>query len=208
MKKNSIFSAIKTKVEDFIEKFEDEIDGTRLGKIYFYIYRKFNHGWLNPRVAYYSVKRGIKNLIKWFPFIWNDRDWDYCYWIEMNYQKLKSMEYNIRHNSYHVGSDKTADNIRKAMLALKRLREDDYLHNAMIFHDKKWGKSDFRFEPCNDGTGCSTMEIDVENATTEKLKEQESNERRRCYRHSEYMKKQDLEYATKIINKYLFHWWD
>ena len=44
--------------------------------------------------------------------------------------------------------------------------------------------------------------------TTEKEIETERKATRRLYKHSAYMQKQDLEYATKIINKYLFHWWD
>jgi hypothetical protein len=35
--------------------------------------------------------RSIKNLIKWFPIIWNDRDWDHAYVEDMLLFKLNNM---------------------------------------------------------------------------------------------------------------------
>lgn len=194
--------------KDFLERFEDWVEKyPKLEDAYYYVWRKFKFSYWNPCTAFYNVKHGVMNLIKWFPVIWNDRGWDYHYWITMNIKKLEEMEKSIR-NGHHLNGDHDADNIRKAILVLKRLDEDDYLGNALMFHDKKWGESNFRFEPTNDGTNCHEMHLDVEKATNDELKKQESKERSRCYRHSEYLKQQDLEFFNKIVTKYLFHWWD
>ena len=129
------------------------------------------------------------------------------FWLKMNHAKLKSMEYNIRNNGNHVHCARDADNIKKAVLAIERLMADDYHDNAFKNHDKKYGNLDVTFgEP--DERQCSQMFFSRPKAMTEREKHYEDKASRRLHNHSDYMKKQDLEYATKIINKYLFHWWD
>lgn len=195
-------------IDKVVDKFEDMIEDTWLDKPYYYVYRKFKWGWWNPRRAYYDVKYGVQNLVRWFPIIWNDRDWDWHYWLEMNHKKLKSMEYNIRNNSNHLHCERDADNIKLAVLAIERLLADDYHDNAFVNHEKKYGKLRTEMKPVNDGTGCSEMLFHRDKAVTASEKEYERKASHRLYKHERYMQQQDLEFATKIINKYLFHWWD
>jgi len=35
------------------------------------------------RDAYYNIKNGVSNLIKWTPTIWKDRDFDHFYFHEI-----------------------------------------------------------------------------------------------------------------------------
>ena len=42
------------------------------------------------KAIYYNIRRGIKNLINWFPIIWNDRDFDNYYIEIMMYEKLRN----------------------------------------------------------------------------------------------------------------------
>jgi len=195
------------KKDTLIDKFEDFIEDTWFEKPYYYCYRKVKWGWWNPTTAYYKVKYGVENLWRWFPLIWNDRNWDWHYWLVMNHKKLKSMEYDIRHNSNHLHCERDADNIQLAVLALERLMADDYHENAFINHNKKWGKLKTSWgEP--DGSKCRQWLSSRDGAVTEKEKEQESKDSRRLYKHEQYMQQQDIDFACKIIAKYLFHWWD
>jgi hypothetical protein len=192
--------------ETIVDKFEDMIEDTVFDKPYYYLYRKFKFGYLNPRTAYYKVMYGVQNLIKWFPIIWNDRDWDWHYWLEMNIKKLEGMEESIR-NGCHVHCERDADQIKLALLALKRLESDEY--HEMVFkpHDKKWGKLDTSFgQP--DEQKCVEMLFNRDNVRTAEDEKQERKEFMRLMKHRDYLQKQDLEYATKIISKYLFGWWD
>lgn len=43
-------------------------------------------------MKYLGIIEGIKNLIKWFPVIWKDREFDYRYLYEVMYFKLRDME--------------------------------------------------------------------------------------------------------------------
>lgn len=168
-----------------------------------------NVGW---KWILYDIKYGIKNLVSYFKVIWCDRDWDYRYWLILNEKKLARMEKLLREHGNHVGADRDADDIRKARLAIKRILNDDY--NEMIYknHNKKWGSPDMIFEPYKtDEEGnptLYTLHFDRENAGTEELKEQERKEYRRLMKREDELRKQDLEYAMKIISKHLFGWWD
>jgi len=200
------------KVEKYVRKrtlldrFEDLIEDTRFEDPYYYVWRKFKfHNW-NPRILYRQTKYGVQNLIRWFPVIWTDRDWDWRYYLEMQIKKLEGMEKSIR-SGHHVYGWRDADNIKKVLFALKRLEADDYHENAFINHDRKWGKINSSFGE-KDENNCREWIMNRSNAVTDKEKEQERKESRKLFKHSEYMKKQDLEYANKIITKYLFHWWD
>ena len=167
---------------------------------------------------WYPLKHGIKNLIKYFPLVWKDRDWDSHFWLKWNLKKLESMEYNIRNNGNHTRCEYDADKIHLAVLLLRRLVKDEYLENVMKTHESKWGETDMVFTPCDHkgnqlpkdtkDAKLYSMEMVTEKAITEKQKKQETKERRRLYKHSEYLKNQDLEYFNKIINKYLWNWWD
>jgi hypothetical protein len=188
------------------DRWEDLIEDTWVEDSYYWCYRKFKFGYWNPRTAYRIVSAGVKNLIKWFPIIWNDRDWDWHYWLTMNIKKLEGMEKSIR-NGHHLYGWRDADNIRKALLALKRLEDDDYHDNAFKNHDAKWGKMVTSWG-VRDERGSTEMFFNRPNANTDEEKALERKEFGRCIKHMDYMQKQDIEYANGIITKYLFHWWD
>lgn len=176
-------------------------------KSYYYSMKYDQRNWNYP---FYDLGYGICNLWSYFHIIWNDRNWDSHYWLVLNEKKLGRMENMIRNHGCHLYAEKDADNIRKTRLAIKRIIDDDYHENAFKNHDKKWGESHFRFEPVDDDKckGCSKLFIDRDNANTEEEIEQQEREYLRLIKKPDYLKVQDLEYVTMMINKYLFHWWD
>jgi len=159
-------------------------------------------GW--PR----DIKYGIKNLIKWFPVIWKDRDWDQWFLYKILYFKLKEMEYNQRVYGHHVNNEKVADQIKTCKLLAKRLIDNDYLENSTYRLDKKWGEHTMTFIPCEDNPEFLTAEFKTENAITDKEKKQENKERMVAYKHSDYLENQDLDMLFKNIRKHIQGWWD
>jgi hypothetical protein len=167
---------------------------------------------------WYPLKYGVQNLIAFFPVVWQDRDWDYHYWIRLNIFKLRRMEKLLREHGNHVNAERDADNIRKAVLALERLEKDDYILDVNMWVDKKYGELHVDWLP-QDIKGNPTDEKKAElfqaDFKTKKWGELTDSEKKmsdflrsKNYKHADYLKQQDIEYATKIINKYLFHWWD
>jgi len=155
-----------------------------------------------------SIKYGIENLIKWFPIIWKDRDWDHWFIYKIFHFKLKRVEYLQRHYGNSVDHKKIADQIKIAVLLLDRLIKDEYLENVLKPHEKKWGDSEFIFTPIEGKKGYSSLDLKVEKANTKEEKEHESKERMVLYKHSDALKQQDLDMLFKHMRKYIEGWWD
>ena len=143
----------------------------------------------------------IKNIIRWLPIIWRDRDWDYGFIYEILYQKLKNMELFFRSDKvYAKDALKFAHQIMVAKNLCKRLSEDNYLHNAMFWHDKKYPEPIvFEFEP-DEISGYKKLLPDKNLKRSQSFK--------KCGEHSRYMKKQDLDYLFKYMRKHIQNWWD
>ena len=82
-----------------------------------------------------NLKNGIRNLIKWWPVIWRDRDWDHSYLSRLIEFKLVSM-YVFLNSDRAVGvhEKKHLANLARAALAARLLwrgsgweREQDYV---------------------------------------------------------------------------------
>lgn len=157
---------------------------------------------------FYGIKTGIKNLIKWTPVIWRDRDWDQYFFYVVLHFKLKRMEKLHRNHSHLVNGKKYADQIKLAVLLLDRIIKDNYLENVIEPHEKKWGQSDFVFTPLKDNKNLSSLSIKVEKANTPEEKAKENKERMALYKHSDDLKNQDLDMLFKHIRKYIEGWWD
>lgn len=163
---------------------------------------------LSPNRIYREIVHGVKNLIKWFPVIWNDRDWDQIYFLIILRKKLHNKEkYFARSNPIILNSDRVARQISRTKMAVDRLLADDYHANAFKFHDKKWGElSNSIGNP--DEFGRVEWLCSRPNATIPELVELERKESRRLFEHARYLRKQDWEYVTKMIAKYADGWWD
>lgn len=82
----------------------------------------------------YSIscfKNGVKNLIKWFPVIWKDRDWgeEYIYVLLLNKVNNK-IKFFQSDNSYSADSDEIVEQLKAVRNALNRLVEDKYYEKA------------------------------------------------------------------------------
>jgi hypothetical protein len=80
----------------------------------------------------YDFFYGIKNLFVWFKIIWNDRQWDYIFLLELLKFKLALMEKEFRNYGHHLNSNKDAYNMHIACLVLDRLLKEAYYENAML----------------------------------------------------------------------------
>ena len=166
-----------------------------------------NVGWTWP---WYDLKHGTRNLIAFFPVIFNWRYWDYCFFFRVIVKMLELKEKGFTEEKRHVGWDRDVKKMKIARLLLERVIEDEY--NEMVYkdHDVKWGDSVMRSEPCDEefqGEKMYTMHFDRPNANTPELIEQERVEYRRLMKKPDQMRQRDLNLAMKIIGKYGLGWW-
>lgn len=147
-----------------------------------------------------GIKDGIQNIIKWFPVIWNDKDFDQYYIYKILETKLTHMEEFFRNDAYSVKADKEAHRIMIAKNLAKRLANENYLTNATIEYDKLYGDKDlFDSEPTDNPKFSRLINIATKH---------QNNMFDRACKHSEYMKKQDKDMLFDIIKKNIDAWWD
>jgi len=167
----------------------------------------------------------IKNLISWFPVIWNDFDWDYQSIYRILEHKLSRME-NVIRGGYAVDAEATADKIKFCSLLCKRLAECDYLERALIPHKRKWGSiGDLITKELPGGKrkwgsigDLITKELPGgmsewlgpkwEKADTEEKRLQAEEEFRRAAIRADWRQEQDKNELFDAMKKYITGWWD
>jgi len=149
----------------------------------------------------------IKNLISWFPVIWNDFDWDYQSIYRILEHKLSRME-NVIRGGYAVDAEATADKIKFCSLLCKRLAECDYLERALIPHKRKWGSiGDLITKELPGGT-LEWLGPKWEKADTEEKRLQAEEEFRRAAIRADWRQEQDKNELFDAMKKYITGWWD
>lgn len=148
----------------------------------------------------HNTKQGIKNLIKWIPVIWKDRDWDEYYFFEVIRFKLEQMEELQRCYGNSVNSEQYANEIKLAKLLSERICKGGYLDNALFWYEKEYSDDDL-----------ITFE-DIEGSTSKRIKFTENKRQRSMFskagEHSDKMEKQDIDYLFEYLNKHIQKWWD
>jgi hypothetical protein len=145
----------------------------------------------------------IKNLIKWLPIIWDDKQWDYYYFYKILYYKLKFMEEFWKSDEpVSAKAEKTAKQIMVAKNLAKRLMENNYLDNALMWHEQKYPDYiDKVFTvPCKDNPKIH-MYVNKNSIDAQKSF-------RRYSEHADYMEQQDRDMLFNWIKRYIERWWD
>jgi hypothetical protein len=100
--------------------------------------------WFRREARYYHKDfiRGIKNLIRWFPVIWRDRDWDHSYIWDILMKKLSFQADFTRHKGCHLYHIRDAERMELAVRLIKRVSDEYYtgIYDAYI-------KSEIGYEP-------------------------------------------------------------
>lgn len=82
-----------------------------------------------------DIIQGFKNLWKWLPIIYKDRDWDNYYIFEVLKFKLKNTaNYLEKHNRY-VGVDNDAKYIRICERLISKLQDEYYQSEYFEYYD-------------------------------------------------------------------------
>lgn len=92
-----------------------------------------------------NFSTSVGNLIKWFPVIWKDRDWDDHYIFEVFKFKLEKQAKYIKEKGFHTNSDLDAKRMMLCVKLMKKVQEEFYIMEYMDYEDK-----DFFFVPTGD----------------------------------------------------------
>lgn len=151
----------------------------------------------------------IKNLIRWFPVIWNDQDWDSEYTLDILLKKLEHQrDFFLSKDTHLVNSWEVADEIEIAISKLKHTRDswEHYEQPAHELLDVKWGKGIMRTEKY--GEHCNEILFDREFVKTSKDEAKYKKE------FTAKLTKAREEYVKDKADAYLYlatnidKWWD
>lgn len=91
-----------------------------------------------------DIRSGIKNVVRWFPVIWKDRDWDDHYIWAMMIKKLEFQAKYTRERGHHLDHIRDAQRMELCVRLMKLVGEEkyqteyqDYEHSEILFLDSE-----------------------------------------------------------------------
>lgn len=92
-------------------------------EVRYYIWKK----WFNFTLPIRRIRTGICNIIRWLPYVWADRQWDFGFLEDILKFKLKMMEDFFYSDKVHIEDAKEmADQIKECRQMLEKAHGNDF----------------------------------------------------------------------------------
>ena len=86
--------------------------------------------------------RKIRNLIRWIPIIWKDRDWDFYFTYEILKKKLEFQAEFTRKRGYHTYNAQDANRMETCVRLIKKLQHEEYI--IIPVTNREYTEQDFK----------------------------------------------------------------
>lgn len=170
-----------------------------------------------------NIKKGIENIIVWFPLIWKDRSWDHQFILEILRKKI------VIHRKYferpnHIINNEDNNKIIKQLLFCEKIlnrliddKDDIYVHpeykrimypkfNEIYkdghFNKECWIETEFELD------GKIQKGYQLKDERSEEEKKEESRLINLNYDWERHWKERDFKLLGNLFAKYLETWWD
>jgi hypothetical protein len=87
---------------------------------------------------------GVKNLIRWFPTIWKDRDWDDHFIWELMIKKIRFQAKYIGEKDRHTRAKRDAEVMMTCVRLMEKVKDEHYSTEYMDYHE-----IDYEFVECD-----------------------------------------------------------
>jgi hypothetical protein len=170
---------------------------------------------LNWRIRYFLT--GVKNIFKWMPTIYHDRDWDGDFILKILQKKIEFQRKELVSDNRHMNIDRDNRDMTLVLNLLERVRESyyelecmDYWYDDISFEDvsnKPDSKSieikttDERFDDYLNKYSSSVRAITKEHGVIE-------DKKTLCLRVSYYNHNKANKLLFRILEERLPYWWD
>lgn len=157
------------------------------------------------------------NLIKWFPIIWNDRDWDDVFILKILQKKIEFQRKELVNANRHTRIELDNRDMTLALNLLERVKEEYYNLECMDYWD-----NDMLFDNIPNNSGHKLVDIVTKSerydeflskypssvrAVIKKHGEQEDKQRL-CLMVSYYNHEKANKLLFRILEERLTYWWD
>ena len=157
------------------------------------------------------------NIIKWFPTIWNDRDWDDSFILKILQKKIEFQRKELVNANRHTRIEQDNRDMTLALNLLERVRENYYELECLDYWD-----SNVMFEDIPNITGHKLVDV-VEkwekydeflskypSSVRAVIKEhgEQEDKQRLCLMVSQYNHYKANKLLFRILEERLAYWWD
>jgi len=169
---------------------------------------------LHWRVRYFID--GCKNIIRWIPTLYKDKDWDHTFILTILQKKIEHQRKEIVYANRHVQVDRDNRDMTIVLNLIERVKEDYYGIEYLDYSETK-----IRFEPTNDKKEFYTMEVDVlserydeylkkySSSVRKVLKEKpDLNKKDLCFYVAQYNQERAHNLLFNILKEKITGWWD
>lgn len=103
------------------------------------VFEKISLWWkFDGKYMHKEFARGVKNLWRWFPTIWKDRDWDDSFIFEILRVKLEHQAKYIGGRGIHVSAKRDAEKMRLVAKLIQLQKDDFYSMEYMDYHNTEY----------------------------------------------------------------------
>jgi hypothetical protein len=154
-----------------------------------------------------NIRTGIKNIVRWFPIIWTDRQWDFVYFLKIIKFKLEQMIRFYETEAHQIKAEKHVDKMKTCINIIDRIIDDNYHDVVFKNYYEKWGQTEIKFIK-DEGTNRNRVEVIHSKVITQQDRIKSLDEYRKLTDKEEYMVKQDISLLFRLFTKHLRSWWD
>lgn len=109
---------------------------------------------LHWRIRYFID--GCKNIIRWVPTLYKDKDWDHTFILTILQKKIEFQRKEIIYANRHTQVDRDNRDMTTVLNLIERVKEEYYGSEYLDYEE-----SNFRFEPIVGEKELYSMEVDV-----------------------------------------------
>ena len=91
--------------------------------------------------------KSIKNLIRWFPVIWKDKDWDDHFIWEILKTKLKHQSQYIGNRDFHTRAKYDSERMMWCVRLIEKTQDEFYSSEYMDYHKSNYNWLDIEDKP-------------------------------------------------------------
>jgi hypothetical protein len=169
---------------------------------------------LNWRIRYFIT--GCKNIIRWIPTLYHDRDWDHSYIFTILQKKIEHQREEITYANRHTGVGRDNRDMTIVLNLIERVREEYYATEYLDYRETK-----FRFEDVEDNPKYKSLELDIiwedddtflskyPSTVRKVIKDKpELNKTDLCFWVAHYNQERAHNLLFKILKERMRWWWD
>jgi len=94
-----------------------------------------------------DLYQGIRNIIRWFPIIWKDRDWDDHYIWEILKTKLRNQAKYIGETDRHVNAKRDAERMMLCVRLIDKIQTEYYQEEYLDYCTDEFHWDDIADQP-------------------------------------------------------------